>query len=129
MARRPSPEAMARHELRYEGFRRTDKDSYELQLRWERDGECLGLVKAVVFGGRVWAYRNDGGDRERYKRALASWAVDEMRREAEAGRGRDESQDGAYVLNVDTRAVERLAASDDELPDLVEGEVVGSFET
>lgn len=120
---------MARHELSYEGFQRVDgRDAYELRLGWERDGERLGLVTPVVSGGRLWAYRNGGGDRERYKAALASWAVDEMRREIEAGRGRNEWQDLAHVLDVDTLTVERLAASDAELPELVEGEVVGSFD-
>ena len=119
---------MARHELCYEGFQRIDgMDAHELRLGWERDGERLGLVTPVVFAGQLWAYRNDGGDRERYKRALASWAVDEMRREVEAGRGRDEWQNRTYVPDVDTLAVERPAASEVELPDVVEGEAVGSF--
>lgn len=120
---------MACHELRYEGFQRVDgMDAYELRLGWERDGERLGLVTPVVTGGRLWAYRNDGGDRERYKAALGSWAVEEMRRQVEAGRGRDAWQGPAYVLEVDTLAVESLAASDVELPELVEGARVGSFD-
>ncbi len=120
---------MARHQLSFEGFQRVaGRDAYELRMGWERDGERLGLVTPVVFGGRVWAYRNDGGDRERYLRALAAWAVEEMRGEVEAGRRRNEWQDRAYILDVDTLAVERLADSDAELPELVEGEVVGRFD-
>lgn len=120
---------MARHELRYEGFQRVDgMDAYELRLGWERDGERLGLVTPLVFGGRLWGYRSHGGDRERYKAALASWAVDEMRRGVEPERGRYEGQDPVYVLNVNTLAVESLAASDVELPELVEGAVIGSFD-
>ncbi len=120
---------MARHELRFDEWRReSGKDVYALYLTVERDDEYLGCVEAAISGPEIKAWRNDGGDVERLKQALTSWAVDELQREVEAGRGGSEWQEAVVVLGVDTLAVKRLAASGGELPELVEGEVVGSFD-
>ncbi len=118
---------MPHHELRFQSWgRASGRDGYELRLAWERDGVYLGVVVPIVAGGKVWGHRNEGGDPERFKQALASWTVSELRREVEAGR--IEPSDRVSVYNVDTLAVERLAASDEELPELVEGAVVGAFD-
>ncbi len=120
---------MARHELTFDEWRQVSgKDAYAVYLAWERSGEHVGCVEATISGPEVLAWRNDGGDVERLKQALVSWVVDKLQREVEAGRGRTEPADELYTLNVDVLAVERLAASGEELPELVEGAVVGSFD-
>ncbi len=122
-------EAMAHHELFFEDWRRVDgRDAYGVWLTWERDGKDIGVVTAAVGGRTVRVVHQAGGTTERLKAALASWTIDEVRREVQAGRGRSEPADEVYVLNVDSLAVERLVASDAELPVLVEGEIVGSFD-
>jgi hypothetical protein len=119
---------MARHELRFDEWRRVpDKDACAVWLAWSCEGEYLGLVRAALSGQTLRSHR-DGGDVERLKQALASWAVDELQREVEAGRGRSEWEEAIYVLDVDTLAVERLAASGEELPELIEDDVVASFD-
>ncbi len=45
-----------------------------------------------------------------------------------AGRGRSQWAEELYDLDVDVLAVERLASAGEELPELVEGAVVGSFD-
>lgn len=120
---------MAHHELFLDDWRRVDgRDAYALWLAWERDGEYLGAVTAAVSGQTVRVVHHAGGTTERLKQALASWAVGALRSEVEAGRGRSEWVEDLLDLGVDALAVERLAASDAALPDLVEGEVVGSFD-
>jgi hypothetical protein len=119
---------MARHELTFEEWRRVaDKDACAVWLAWWCEGDYLGLVQAALSGQTLRAHRNDDGDVERLKKALASWAVSELQREVEAGRGRSEWEEVIYVLHVDVPAVERLAASSEPLPALVEEGVVGNF--
>ncbi len=99
-----------------------------LSLAWSRDSEPLGGVQAALSGLALWTWRSRHGDVERLKEALAAWMVDGLRAEVEAGGGRTEWQEELHHIEVDVAAVERLASSNAELPKLVEGKNVGSFD-
>lgn len=121
---------MAHHELTFDHWGAVSgRDAAELHLGWERDGTYLGCVSSVVSGQVLREHRREGRTPERYRQALASWMVEELQREVEAGRGqRSEWIEDCYSLGVDELAVEHRVKSNDELPDLVEGEVVRSFD-
>jgi hypothetical protein len=118
------------HELRLEDWRRLGgKDAYAVSMVWYREGKAVGEVRAVVSGQAVRGWRTGGGDIERWKQALTSWAVGQLEAEVKGGRERAALAEGSFELDADVAAVQRLATSDTDLPELVEGEVVGSFAT
>lgn len=97
-------------------------------MAWSRDKESLGGVQAALSGLVLRTWRGSHGDVERLKEALAAWMVDALRAEVEASGGRTEWQEEVHHIEVDVAAVERLARSNAELPKLVEGKCVGSFD-
>lgn len=120
---------MPRHELTFEEWHRVPgKDAYAVFLGWSRDREPLGGVQAALSGLVLRTWRSSHGDVERLKEALAMWMVDALRAEVEAGQGRTEWEEELHHIAVDVAAVERLASSEAELPSLVEGKSVGSFD-
>jgi hypothetical protein len=126
---RHSLEAVVRHEVRFEAWRRVGpKDAYAVSMIWFRDGEDLGEVRAAVSGQVLRAWRKGGGDVERWKQALASWALGQLEAEVKAGRQRAAWAERTFELDVDVLEVQRLATSGTDLQELMEGKIVGSFD-
>jgi hypothetical protein len=124
---------MAAHELRFAGQkdhlpeRVSDRDAWAVVLRWNADGEALGLVSMTATGPTL-PHPKEEGEQPRLWQAVAQVGGRQFEESVRAGEVPLERQSQARVIIVAGTTADQLAQSSDALPELAGERVVYEFE-